>query len=255
MPHAEVILFQEMLPLIDMSNEDIQLFQDDPLEFIRREEDRTINPVKRDAADVVEMLIHFSANGKSFLIKFVEYAAVSLLDSFVDMRRKVTLLQLIAKFKTEILKNPYLKKDFGNFMVKYFFPFLADPNPILVSACCDLLEVYLVSIPLDVGVVQQLISRLYECLQHQYTVVKFKSILAFTSLLDGDSEAVQYVRPHFEAILKIYVTLIDQIDHEKLLKSLERIVEFFDKEILTYGSSLIKHLLVLFYKHLSKEQD
>lgn len=39
------------------------------------------------------------------------------------------------------------------------------------------------------------------------------SVLAFTSLLEDDSEAIQYVQPHFETILKIYLTLIEKIDH------------------------------------------
>ena len=37
LPHADTIFFQEMLPLIDISDEDINLFQNDPIEFIRKE--------------------------------------------------------------------------------------------------------------------------------------------------------------------------------------------------------------------------
>ena len=204
--------------------------------------------------DVVEVLIYLSHNGKSFLIKFIEYAAVALPDLAVSMRRKVTIFQLISKLKTEILKNEYLRGSFGNFMIKYFLPFLSNDNPILVSACCELLEKYLVSITLETNVVQPLIAKLYDCLNHKYTVVRFKSILAFTSLID-DGRAVELVRPHFDTILKIYISLIDQIDHESLLKSLEKIVKHFGQEILSYAPQLTKHLLSLFYKHISKDPE
>lgn len=39
------------------------------------------------------------------------------------------------------------------------------------------------------------------------------SVLAFTSLLEDDSDAIQYVQPHFSTILSNYLSLIEQLDH------------------------------------------
>jgi hypothetical protein len=43
--------------------------------------------------------------------------------------------------------------------------------------------------------------------------------------------AVEFVRPGLEAIIKIYLKLIDDIDYDELIESLKRIVEVFESEI------------------------
>lgn len=39
------------------------------------------------------------------------------------------------------------------------------------------------------------------------------------------------------------------MDHQDLLKALEKMVKYFGKEILSVGPQLIKHLITMFYKY------
>ncbi len=50
-------------------------------------------------------------------------------------------------------------------------------------------------------------------------VLKYNAILAFTSLLSQES-ALNSAKGHFQNILEIYVKMLDEFDHENLLKCL-----------------------------------
>lgn len=77
-------------------------------------------------------------------------------------------------------------------------------------------------------------------------VLKYNAILAFTSLLSQQS-ALNSAKDHFQNILEIYVKMLDEFDHENLLKCLESIVGCFSTEIVTYAPNLITHLINKFY--------
>jgi len=49
--------------------------------------------------------------------------------------------------------------------------------------------------------------------------------------------------------------MLDEFDHENLLKCLERIVSNFSSEIVTYAPNLISHLLSKFYETYNSEPN
>lgn len=85
---------------------------------------------------MVEMLSNLNYGEKSFLIRFVEYAAVALTDPNVPFQRKDTVLKLLARLKTSVLNNDFLRKSFSTFVVQYCVPFLKSSIPIILSTTC-----------------------------------------------------------------------------------------------------------------------
>lgn len=79
-------------------------------------------------------------------------------------------------------------------------------------------------------------------------------MLAFTKLLD-DKDALDQTRPHFQNILQIYVKMLDSINHEKLIGSLEAVVKSFSNEIVTYAKDLCSHLFNLFHSYHNTDQE
>ena len=85
-------------------------------------------------------------------------------------------------------------------------------------------------------------------------VVKFYAMVTFTKLLD-DKNALDQTRPHFQTILEIYVKMMDAINHEKLILSLETVVKSFSTEISMFGKDLSAHLFSLFHTYHNKEEE
>ena len=223
------------------------------MEYIRKEEDLTANIIKRSAVDVIDMLSNLQLNGKSFLIRFVEYAAASLLDAGVSIERKVTVVYLIGYLHKKILSNDFLRQQIDKFVGQYLLPFLKVSNSVLLSTTCEVLSTYLSKIELDRSAMESLVSELYNCLTSKLLVVRYKAILAFTSLLSHD-QAVAIVKPHFSNILSIYIKILDDLDHEKLLLSLQSMVSKFEQEISQMGDKLIDHMIRMFMKYSMKRE-
>ena len=49
--------------------------------------------------------------------------------------------------------------------------------------------------------------------------------------------------------------MLDVIDHEKLLLSLEKIVKHFESEIAPVAVDLVNHLLNMFYSYSNRRND
>ena len=58
---------------------------------------------------------------------------------------------------------------------------------------------------------------------------------------------MQKEKPHFQAILEVYVKMLSSLDHENLLSCLESIVKYFSHEIVSFASELTSHLIKMFY--------
>jgi|JI61114C2RNA_FD_contig_51_366970_length_1247_multi_1_in_0_out_0_2 hypothetical protein len=199
------------------------------------------------------MLSNLQLNGKSFLIRFVEYAAATLLDGNVGPERKVTVIYLIGYLHNKILTNDFLRQQIDKFVGQYLLPFLKVNNSVLLSTTCEVLSIYLSKIELDKSSMESVVSELYNCLTSKLLVVRYKSILAFTALLSHD-QAVTIVKPHFSNILNIYIKILDELDHEKLLLSLQSMVSKFEEEISQMGDKLIEHMIRMFTKYSVKKE-
>jgi hypothetical protein len=102
-------------------------------------------------------------------------------------------------------------------VVTYFQPLLSSPNKLLNSLICQLLAQYLPFGDLSPGAVSSLMQLIYDKIVNENSlVVRYHAILAFTALL-GHKAALEAARPHFQAILEIYVKTLNNFDHESLL--------------------------------------
>ena len=56
--------------------------------------------------------------------------------------------------------------------------------------------------------------------------MRVSSALALNNLLEHDL-AIEFIRPGLEPLLKTYLKIMDDIDFDELVKSLENIVEIY----------------------------
>lgn len=71
--------------------------------------------------------------------------------------------------------------------------------------------------------------------------MRVSSALALNNLLDHDL-AIEFIRPGLEPLLKTYLKIMDDIDFDSLVKSLENIVEIYQEEIAPYAVGLCMKL-------------
>lgn len=93
-------------------------------------------------------------------------------------------------------------------------------NKLLNSLICNLLALYLPFGDLSPQTVTSLMEKIYnKIINENSLVVRYNAILSFTALL-GHKAALDSAKPHFQAILEIYVKILNTFDHENLLECL-----------------------------------
>ena len=81
-------------------------------------------------------------------------------------------------------------------------------------------------------------------MQHLYSdniAVKVDAACAISELLDHE-EAINFIRPGLEQILKVFLKIMDEIDFEDLVSALRKIVEVFEEDIAPFAISLCTKL-------------
>jgi hypothetical protein len=187
-------------------------------------------------------------------MRMVEYCA-SILSSQANDDEKEVAVRVLAHIGEVILKQRYFKKEFENLVVTYFQPLLASSNKLLNSLICYLLALYLPFGDLSPSAVGALMEQIYsKIIGEDSLVVRYQAIQAFTALL-GHKSALESAKPHFQALLEIYVKTVNTFDHENLLDCLGSIVKHFDTEIVAFAPDLINHLLKMFCSLARSDHD
>ena len=77
--------------------------------------------------------------------------------------------------------------------------------------------------------------------------MKFKAAVSLNCLLEY-KEAIEMLRPELNRILEIYLKLMNEIECEDIVSSLEGIVQRFSNEIVPFAFELVQHLCASFLK-------
>jgi importin-7 len=81
------------------------------------------------------------------------------------------------------------------------------------------------------------LNLIYENLHHPDLPVRVFAALALNHLLVHDI-AIDFLRPGLESLLKNYLKIMDDIDFDNLVKSLQDLVEVYEEEIAPYAIGL-----------------
>ncbi len=80
----EKILYQTVIPIMMVSKRDIQLFWEDPIEFIRKQEDftETLYMLKNTVIDLLQYICMYQSGGSKakpdYLYPFLNYAVSNM---------------------------------------------------------------------------------------------------------------------------------------------------------------------------------
>jgi hypothetical protein len=100
----------------------------------------------------------------------------------------------------------------------------------------------------------QAVEGIYKNILDKELPVRVAAAVAFSSIIKH-KEAQEMIRPGLSQVLETYIKLMDIIDDEGIVASLEIIVQNFQQEIGPYSVQLISHLAILFQKYCRKQDQ
>ena len=267
--HINCILFELSLPLMLMSQAEFDMWQENPIEYVRMQVDQSnpFNP-KAIVKTLVKCITGIKGKRKDkvgeYLQQYLQVLATNLETPNEDFRVKEAIFHSLGNLSDHISGSHALQSSLEPLLQSYVFSELSSPNPILRSRAIWLYGRF-GALPACFKSatgqehLRHVLNAVYENLAHTDLPVRVEAALALNALLEHEL-AVEFLRPGLEMLLKTYLKIMDDIDFDGLVEALRKLVDVYQEEIAPYAVALCQklgeaYLRLLAAKGTGEEED
>lgn len=252
-PYIESILFEIIIPVMFIINKDVELFREDPIEYIRKQNDFTesLFSPKQTVIDLLVSLCAYKSTKKQrrpdFLHKFLGFA-VNNLNTYMqqagqaDWRIKEAIIYAIGSLYDELVHYKDLRTSLEPLMSAHVLPELASQQPFMRMRACWFYGEFGSFRFRQEGHFKQAIEGIYKLLFDPELPVRFVAAVSLHRLMTAE-ECTELLKPYLKDLLSIYLKMMSEIDSEELVAALEEIVSHFKDDIGPYAIELTEQLV------------
>lgn len=261
----EPILYDIIMPALQLTPQEEEDWALNPLEFIRREDRVWTSDNSNSLLKAREFLFYLcskklfkSTDGELILTRFFEFAGHILLhstdlrtNSSADFKLKEVVLHILVLMHPIILAHEQFGPKMAYLIESFLINEYRNTQGPLKCRLCSLFGVYGGLKFEKMESLMSLCDALYGSLCNDDLPIMVQAGIALDELFYTE-EAQVHIRPHLDKILLSYVTLIDKIDNEDLAKAFKGVISKFLDHIYPFAVDLVKYLVGAFQK---AEQD
>ena len=267
--HLEFLLFDIYIPSMFLTVKDKEDWEENPIEFIRGEEDllerpnnlKTITSYSLQRITGAKFKIGDQNAGSVVLIKFMKHAADVLSKNVdprtgqaTDVRYKEAILHIIGCIHSNIIDNEAIANEMEVLIQKFVVPEFKNQSGFIRYRACWLFGMYGGADFSNKQIIQDATEGLYKCLLDSQLPVQVQAGIALERVLEH-SLALDILRPGLEKVLETYLGLIDVIDNDQFVSALEGLIKKFDADIAPFALDLIRRLCLAFAKNVDDDEE
>jgi hypothetical protein len=246
-PHVENLIAHVLFPLLCQSDEDMDLFHDEPAEYLHRK----INFYEEvSAPDVAatNFLITLTKSRKKqtfTVLNFINgvvnrYESAS--DEEKNHREKEGALRMIGTLSSIILgKKSPIADQVEYFFVRHVFPEFRSTQGFLRARACDVLEKFSELDFKDENNVILIYQNIIQCLNDPELPVRVEAALALQPLIRHDFIRIS-MQANIADIMQQLLKLANEVDVDALATVMEEFVEVFAAELTPFAVQLTEQL-------------
>jgi len=264
-PHIETCLNTYVIPHILLNEKDIEDFESDPIEFVRKTRDwsDTVYSAKSSVLDFITQATRYRSNKEAddslpdYLEFFFEYCINNLAEftkqENADYRIKDALLLAIGQMSVTIVKYPQFKNSLEEILKECAFPDFTWQNEFLKYRAWWIFGEFS---RLDIDSVVRLEAGkcLFHCMHDDHLPIKITASSSLYRVL-RNKELKESFKSELASILEAYLSLMDSIDNDELISGLEEIVGIYDDCIEPFALDLWTKIVENYKKLASKDND
>lgn len=252
-PHIVVIIQDVVFPLMCHSDEDDDLWNSDPHEYIRMKFDMFedfLSPVV-----AAQTLFHSSVGKrKEVLQKAMGFCMSILTQTEVDPRQKDGALHMIGAVADILLKRKIYKDQAEMMITSHVFPEFVSPHGYLRARACWMLHYFSdLKYKQDNNLLQAL-EHTKDCLCNDNELpVRVEAAIALQMLVSQHDKAKQFIRPHVKPVILEVLRIIRETENDELTSVLQRLVCNYVEDVLPIAVEMMTHLAQTFDKLLNAD--
>ncbi|KAK9469786.1 armadillo-type protein [Lipomyces arxii] len=257
-PHTESLISQVIFPLLCLTDDDIDTFESDPIEYIHRRIDIYDESATPDIAATNFLVTLVERRRKATFnigLGFINNIVVSQQQNLSDekaARQKEGALRMMGGLSHIILgKNSPVAGMMEQFFVSYVFPDFQSPFGFLRVRACEIMNRFSEAQFNDVNNINIIYASITSCLNDKYLPVQVEAALALQPFARHDVIREAISRNIKDTMAKL-MELTKLIDMDSLLGVMEDFVDMFSSQLAPFAVGLAEQLRDQFLHILSE---
>ncbi|KAL9268847.1 Importin beta-like SAD2-like protein [Drosera capensis] len=255
-PRLDVLLFEIIFPLMCFNDNDQKLWDEDPHEYVRKGYDffEDLYSPRTAAMDFVNELVR--KRRKENLQKFLNFI-VEILRRYSEAllqhkpyRQKDGALLAIGMLSERLKKIEPYKSELERMLVQQAFPEFRSPVGHLRAKAAWVAEQYADIEFCDQNNFRAALHSVVAGLQDPELPVRVDSVFGLRSFVEACKDLGE-IRPILPQLLDNFFKLMNEIENEDLVFTLETIVDKFGEEMAPYALGLCQNLASAFWRCMS----
>ncbi|PKA61740.1 Exportin-2 [Apostasia shenzhenica] len=255
-PQIDIILFEIIFPLMCFNDDDQRLWNEDPHEYVRKGYDiiEDLYSPRTAAMDFVSELVR--KRGKGNLQKFIQFI-VGILRRYEEaplelksFRQKDGALLAIGTLCDKLKQTEPYKSELERMLVQHVFPEFTSPIGYLRAKAAWVAGQYAYTNFSDQNNFRQALHCIISGLKDPELPVRVDSIFALRPFVEACQD-LDELRPLLPQLLDDFFKLMNEVENEDLVSTLETIVDKFGEEMAPYALGLCQNLSAAFWRCLN----
>ena len=241
------LMINVIMPVLYRVKSDDELWRENPIEFIRKDADlgKAYYSPKSSAIDLLLTLCE-----KGILVKFFEYVTRELQQS-TDLLQKEAIMLVLGSLSEQI-KNSPIKDHIESMLAVSVFPEFVNQIGFLRARAAWVYSRFS-NLPFESPDFKaQGLEAVCKLLLDPELPVRYEASLALPRLLKW-SISKSRLSGELKSLLEIYLKIMNEIDSEDIVESLESVISAFPKEIIPFALELTQHLAGAFMRMVGKD--
>ncbi|KAK7203628.1 putative nonsense-mediated mRNA decay protein [Myxozyma melibiosi] len=257
-PHVDSLVAHVIFPLLCLSTEDMELFEDDPVEYIHKRLDIfDENPTPDVTATNFLITLAERRRKSTFnnILSFINGVVVAQEANVNDetlARQKEGALRMMGSLSHIILgKKSPVAGMMESFFVAHIFHDFQSPFGFLRVRACELLNRFSDAEFKDPNNISIIYSNIAACLNDKHLPVQIEAALALQPLARHESIR-NALSQNIKAVMAKLMELTKKIDMDPLIGVMEDFVDMFSEQLAPFAVELAEQLRDQFLRILSE---
>ncbi|KAL0918671.1 hypothetical protein M5K25_010694 [Dendrobium thyrsiflorum] len=258
-PQLDIVLFEIIFPLMCFNDNDQRLWNEDPHEYVRKGYDiiEDLYSPRTAAMDFVSELVR--KRGKGNLQKFVQFIVEILRrydEASIELkpyRQKDGALLAIGTLCDKLKQTEPYKSELERMLVQHVFPEFTSPVGYLRAKAAWVAGQYAYTNFSDQNNFRRALHCIVSGLKDTELPVRVDSIFALRPFVEACKD-LDEIRPMLPQLLDDFFKLMNEVENEDLVFTLETIVDKFGEEMAPYALGLCQNLAAAFWRCLNASE-
>ncbi|XP_027700157.1 importin-8 isoform X3 [Vombatus ursinus] len=253
-PHIQNICEDVIFTVMCYKDEDEELWQEDPYEYIRMKFD-VFEDYASPTTAAQNLLYTAAKKRKEVLPKMMSFCYQILTEPNFDPRKKDGALHVIGSLADILLKKSIFKDQMELMLQNHVFPlFLSDLGYLRARSCWVLHSFSTLKFHNELNLRNAVELTKKSLIEDKEMPVKVEAAIALQSLICNQEQAKEYVKPHVRPVMQELLHIVRETENDDVTNVIQKMICEYSQEVATFAVDMTQHLAEIFGKVLHSDE-